>query len=137
MLAERPTFLPPQSAHVVDGVRRLVRLASALPQERLSLEHVFWAGLYARTLFIPEGVMITGARIVIPTLLIVSGDVLTLGDEGRVRITGYRVLAGRAGRKSVFIALKDTFLTMLFATDAATVVEAENLFTDEPETLKR
>lgn len=129
--------LPSQSAGTVARIAEAGELARSFPQETLRLEHEFWAGLYARTLFVPKGVMITGVCIRIPTLLIVSGDVLALGDAGFERFTGYRVLRGQAGRRALFVAVEDTAMTMLFATRARTLDEAEREFTDTPEELRR
>ncbi|WP_298069393.1 GNAT family N-acetyltransferase [uncultured Mailhella sp.] len=129
--------LPSQSAETVARIAAAGELARSFPQEELRLEHEFWAGLYARTLFVPKGVMITGVCIRIPTLLIVSGDMLALGNAGFERFTGYRVLKGQAGRRALFVAVEDTAMTMLFATRARTLDEAEREFTDTPEELRR
>jgi len=45
------------------------------------------------------------------------------------------VLPAEAGRKQAFLALADTDLTMLFATDARDTATAEGQFTTEPERL--
>jgi len=101
------------------------------PSGNLPIWHVFHAGLYARTVMVPANIVITGALIKIPTVLIVQGDCfVTLGDEVQ-RITGYHVLSASAGRKQAFRSVTDTTITMLFATKATTVEEAEREFTDE------
>lgn len=101
------------------------------PQVAIQTTHHFHAGLYSRTIRIPAGVMITGALIKIPTLLIVSGHAsVFIGGESRL-LCGYHILPGQAGRKQVFIAHKDTDLTMVFASSASTVEQAESEFTDE------
>ena len=84
---------------------------------------------------IPAGVALTGAQIKIPTVLIISGDTLVYGENGATRYTGYHVALGQAGRKQAFYALQDTYLTMLFPTDATDVDAAEREFTDEYELL--
>lgn len=132
-LTARP--LPGMSAAAVKRVRLLEQSARALPQVSLETTHALHAGLYARTVTLPAGVVLTGAEIKIPTLLIISGDVLVYGDEGPVRLTGYHVTLGAAGRKQAFCALADTQLTMLFASAAPTVAAAEREFTDEYEKL--
>ena len=50
-------------------------------------------------------------------------------------LIGYHVLPAAAGRKQAFLALADTDLTMLFATDARDIATAEGQFTTEPERL--
>jgi len=57
------------------------------------------------------------------------------GEGGTVRYAGYHVCLGQSGRKQAFYALKDTYMTMLFPTGAATVDAAERQFTDECEKL--
>ncbi len=53
------------------------------------------------------------------------------GSDGAVEVAGYTVFSASAGRKQAMVALTDTYLTMLFPTDAKTVDEAERAFTDE------
>jgi hypothetical protein len=119
----------------LDTVRRLEKVAREQPQTPIETQHVFHAGMYARTVMIPAGHMITGALIKIPTILIVSGEAILYGSEGAVRSDGYRVFSASAGRKQAMVALTDTYLTMLFPTQAKTVDEAECAFTDETDLL--
>jgi hypothetical protein len=97
--------------------------------------HGFGAGCYSRTVRVRAGLFITGAKMKTPTQIIVSGKCLVnLGDE-YVTIEGYAVLAGAAGRKQLFVALEDTYITMFFASGARTAEEAEREFTDQAEEL--
>jgi len=130
-LVPSSTQIAPMSAAAIDRVRRLESLASALPQVPIGTDHVFHAGVYARTIKVPAGVMITGVLIKIPTLLIVQGDAIVHVEDGPLELRGYNVLPAGAGRKQAFVALTDTHLTMIFATDAADVDAAEREFTDE------
>ncbi len=127
--------LPVMGQKEVESVRQLEDAALGLPQVPIQTDHVFHAGMYARTIMIPAGVALTGAQIKIPTILIISGDTLIYGESGSTRYTGYHVALGQCGRKQAFYALQDTYLTMLFPTDATTVDEAEKAFTDEYEKL--
>jgi hypothetical protein len=115
----------------VENVRQLENVALGLPQVDIPTDHVFHAGMYARTIKIPAGVLLTGAQIKIPTILIISGDALIYGESGATRYAGYHVALGQCGRKQAFCALQDTYLTMLFPTGATTVDAAEMQFTDE------
>lgn len=123
--------LPAMSSASVEAVRRLEGAALELPQVGISTEHALHGGMYARTIMIPAGVVLTGAEIKIPTILIISGDALVYGDAGLVRFCGYHVTLGEVGRKQAFLALEDTYLTMLFPTTATCVDAAEREFTDE------
>lgn len=128
--------LPPMSSASVDAVRKFEEASlKYLPQVKINTEHALHAGMYARTIMIPAGIVITGVQIKIPTILIISGDALVYGDDGTTRLTGYHVTLGAVGRKQAICALEDTYLTMMFPTAARTVSEAEAEFTDEPERL--
>ena len=128
-------YIAPMTEDELDKARRMDDLLRGLPPADISTGHVLHAGMYARTVMIPAGTALTGALIKIATVQIVSGDVMvSLGDRAE-RLVGYHVLAGAAGRKQGFVAMKDTYLTMLFPTDAQTVEEAENQFTDEADQL--
>jgi len=123
--------IPAMSDAAIDNVRKLDQIVSACPQTTIKTDHVLHGGMYARTITIPANVVLTGALIKIPTMLITSGDAIVYVDGGSKRITGYNVFAASAGRKQAFVALTETRLTMLFPTNAKTVDEAEKEFTDE------
>lgn len=126
-----PRLLPASSARALALAVDLERELRVRPQLELETHHFLHAGVYARTIRLLAGTIVTGALVKIPTVLIVSGDVMvTIGDE-EVRISGYSVLPAAAGRKQSFVALAETHLTMTFATAAKTVAEAEAEFTDE------
>lgn len=129
-----PSF-PAMSAADVEKVGRLEANLRDMEQVPIQTTHHFHAGLYARTIRIPKGVVITGARIRIPTMLIVSGHVTVFIGGDTIELHGYHVLPASAGRKQVFLAHADTDLTMLFPSCAKTVEEAEAEFTDETELL--
>jgi translation elongation factor P/translation initiation factor 5A len=87
--------------------------------------------MYARTIMVPAGVMITGALIKIATTLIVSGDCAVFMDNETTELKGYNVLSAEGGRKQAFLAHTDLYMSMLFATNATTVDQAEREFTNE------
>lgn len=122
-------------AAVVGNVRKLEHALLQLPQAEIKTEHSFHAGVYARTVLISAGVVLTGALIKIPTMLIFNGDAVVVTPTGTERWVGYRVVLAPAERKMAFYAKHATNLTMLFATTAQTVDEAEQEFTDEYEAL--
>lgn len=127
--------LDAMSPTAVDAVARFEAEVLKQPQVAIETRHAFHAGMYARTILIPAGVVLTGALIKIATLLIVSGDAVIYTDDGPRRVTGYRVLLGAAGRKQAFVAIADTHLTMIFPTTATTPAQAEAEFTDEADRL--
>ena len=119
------------SPATAEAVSRLEAAAERFPQVSVETRHTFHAGVYARTVVIPAGVVITGALIKIPTLLTVCGDVMLHSEGGAIRLIGHHLIRGEAGRKQAFVAVSDTVLTMMFATGATTIEEAEGEFTDE------
>jgi len=127
--------VPPMTADEIAKVERLESHLRSLEQVPIETTHHFHAGMYARTVRIPKGVVITGALIRIPTMLIVSGHVTVFIGSETVDLHGYHVIPASAGRKQVFLAHADTDLTMIFPTSAQTVEEAEAEFTDETELL--
>lgn len=121
----------------IERARAIEAVAKQLPQVPVTLDHVLHGGMYARTVRIPAGVMLTGALIKIPTVLVFSGHATVYVGDGTAEVDGYQVIPAAAGRKQVFIAHEDTDLTMLFPTSAQSVEEAEREFTDEWRALLR
>lgn len=127
--------VPALSAEALDKVRQFESALEECPQIEIPVESVLFAGIYARTIKIPAGVVITGALLQVPTVLQIAGRcILNLGDTA-AEVNGYAVFKAEAGRKQVICALSDTFVTASFATSAHTVEEAENEATAEAEKL--
>lgn len=126
-------IVPAMHPSAIEKVGRLEAAIRGCPQVDIRIDHELHAGVYARTAHLPAGCIITGAHIKVPTLLVVVGDV-TMSGVGR--LTGYNVLAADAHRKSAFIANEDSTITMIFATAAETVEQAEDEFTDEAASLQ-
>ncbi|HEX7386253.1 MAG TPA: hypothetical protein VF285_03120 [Castellaniella sp.] len=133
--ATRGHALPAMSAQAVAQVRELESITAQCPQVAVQTRHLIHAGMYARTIRVPAGMVLTGVLIRVPTIVIVSGDCTAYVGDEFVELRGYHVLAGSAGRKQVFVTHEETDITMLFPTDARTVEEAEDEFTDEPDLL--
>lgn len=128
--------LPPSSEALIAAIRKYEDMALTAPQIDLVTHHVIHAGVYSRTIMIPKGVVLTSALIKIPTTLVVCGKCsVAVGDAREVLIDGYHVFAASAGRKQVYVAHEDTFVTMSFKTDAKDITQAEEEFTDEADRL--
>lgn len=137
LILAHPLRIAPMSAAAIDQAARLEEASLAhMPQVQIPVDHCLHAGLYQRTVKVPAGIVITGALIRIATLLIVSGDCIVHVEGGPIELHGHHVLRAEAGRKQVFVALTDTYLTMVFPTSAATVEEAEREFTEEADKLQ-
>jgi len=124
-------YIPSMSDGAISKVREFEGFAMGLPQVKIETLHSFHAGLYARTIMIPAGVVLTGAHIKIATLLIISGEAIAYIGDDSIQLSGYNVLPAEKNRKQAFFAKTDTYMTMLFASDAESIVDAENQFTDE------
>lgn len=128
--------LPPCDTHALEAIQRIEDELASRPQVVIPVEHHLHAGVYSRTILIPKGVAAVGVVIKRPTQLIVSGHArLSVGDKA-IELEGYHVLDGDGHRKQIAYAIEDTYFTMLFATEAKTVEEAEEEFTDEADRLQ-
>lgn len=116
-------------------VQRAQEAIRKLPQIEIQTEHILHGGMYIRTIRLDPEVVIVGALIKVPTLLIVNGDTKVFTGASWIRLQGYNVIPARAGRKQIFATKAETYITMIFATDAKTVEHAEAQFTDEAESL--
>lgn len=129
-----PRIAPATKEHLED-VRGIEAALLAMPQVPIATHHVIHGGMYARTIVIPAGTALTGCFVQVPTILILSGRVSVLSNGETLEVDGYAVLPASATRKGAFIAHTDVQMTMIFATAARTVAEAEAEFTNEPERL--
>ena len=123
------------SPDAIQSVRDLEIITGAMPQVDIKTSHFLHAGTYSRTIKIPANVVLTGALIEVDTVLIVVGDVEVFIGNRSVRLTGHHVLRAGAGRKQAFLTFAETYVTMIFTTEAQTVEQAEDEFTKEADRL--
>jgi hypothetical protein len=123
--------IPAMSVAAIDKVRALEAEVRKLPQLQLTTHHVLHGGMYARTITIPAGSVITGVFIQVPTVLIVNGHAVVNTSDEAMTLVGHNVLAASAHRRQAFVAIEETHLTMVFATQAQTIEQAEDEFTNE------
>lgn len=119
------------TSEMMDKVRRVEYLAKNNPQVKIPIQHYLHGGMYVRTVKLPAGVMITGAHIIVETNLVINGHAMIHTGEKWFENVGYNVLACSAHRKQIFVAISAVDLTMFFPTDAKTVRQAEERFTNE------
>jgi len=130
-LATNSSRIAVMSEAAIEKVRVVQNEMLKMPQVDLPVHHTLHGGMYSRSLVIPAGVALAGAFILVPTMLIVSGNVTVYANDQAYEIDGYQVLVASAGRKQLFVAHSDTNMTMLFATTATNVEDAEDEFTSE------
>ena len=123
--------IAPMTDEAIKKVYDFEALLLTFPQVDMETDHIFHAGVYARTVLVPANTVITSALIKIPTLLILQGNgIVYIGDDSR-EVVGYHIIKCGAHRKQAFFAKEDTMATMIFASNAKTVEDAENEFTNE------
>jgi hypothetical protein len=91
--------------------------------------------MYARTILMPEGMVLTGALMKLATMVIVTGSAMVLAGEDWIELQGYNVIPASKGRKQVFVSRSPVLITMMFPTKARTIEEAEREFTDDADRL--
>ena len=134
-LAIQNPRLPAMTGDELFAVRELEAQILAMEQVPIRTHHQIHGGIYTRTICIPKGVAMTGALLKIATTLIISGDLTIYTGFESVRVTGFTVFPGSAGRKQAVYAHADTWASMCFPTQATSIEEAEKEFTDEWEIL--
>lgn len=127
--------LPPATQETIDKIGVIEDRIRQYPQIEFVTEHVFHAGMYARTVRISPGIVFTSVLIKIPTLLIVHGCCDMLAGDEWVRLDGYNILPANSGRKQIYVTRTEVELTMIFPSDVQTVEEAEAQFTDDGDNL--
>lgn len=86
------------------------------PQAELPIEHDFCAGLYARTMHIPAGTVLTGAVHRHESFFLIRrGELLVTTDAGVRHITAGDMFATPAGEKRAGVAITDCVVTTFHA----------------------
>ena len=120
----------------VAAVQALSEHMRHLPQVDCQTTHMVHGGMYARTIFIPAGTLLTGAKTNVENICIVSGDITVTTDEGLKRLVGFTVIPANAGFKRALVAHSDTYWTTLIPTALNELKEIEDMFTDESQKLQ-
>lgn len=100
-----------------------------LPQVELPVKDYFSYGVYARELFIPKGVMLTGKIHKYENLNIISqGELLVLVDDEIKRLCAPFTIVSPAGTKRIAYAIQDTVWTTIHGTYETNLDEIEKFF---------
>lgn len=119
-----------------EKVEALESLILQTPQVDLNTKHDLSGGVYARTILIPAGTVLTGATHKKDHVNIVFGDITVSTDDGMKRITGYNVIPTKAGMKRVGFAHADTAWTTVCQTELTDIEAIENELVEEAEKLQ-
>lgn len=122
-----------EKSPLADGsaVEALERMVLEQPQVDLRTEHALSGGVYARTIHIPAGTVLTGATHKKDHVNVVIGDITVTTDEGPVRFTGYHVIPTKAGSKRAGFAHADTAWTTICRTDLTDIEAIEDELVEE------
>jgi hypothetical protein len=130
-LVIREATLPATPPDLLEKIGALEKPLMGREPVDVPTDHLIHAGMYARTIVIPQDVLLTGALMKRATVVIVVGSARVLAGEEWLELEGYNVISASAGRKQVFVSRSPVIITMLFPTQAKTVEEAEAEFTDQ------
>lgn len=122
--------------HDHSKIRRLEAILLRAPQVDMQTTHALSGGVYARTVFIPAGTVVTGATHKKDHICIIDGDVETILDGQPQRITGRVVINGTKGVKRAVYAHDDTLWTTVCATALTDMDAIEAELVEEPERLQ-
>lgn len=100
-------------------IYRLEGALLELPQVDMPVQHSFCAGLYARTMHIPAGTILTGAVHREESFFLVrKGDLIVSTDTGPKRLGAGDMSISRVNTKRAGIALTDVEVTTFHANPA-------------------
>ena len=117
-------------------VQRLEELILQAPQVDLMTTHALENGMYARTIYLEAGTVLTGAVHKTDHINIVYGDISVTTDEGVKRITGYQVITTKAGMKRAGYAHAATAWTTICKTDKTDLNEIEDELVENADKLQ-
>ena len=123
--------LPATPADVLEKIGAFEKAATGHEPVEVPTDHLIHAGMYVRTVIVPQDMVLTGALMKRATIVIVVGSAAVLAGDEWLELEGYNVIPASAGRKQVFVSRSPLIITMLFPTQAKTVEDAEAEFTDE------
>ena len=94
--------------------------------DELPVRHEIHGGMYARELFIPAGVVLTGKIHLADHICLLSqGDLSVMTDDGMRRIQAPYTFNARAGLKKIGYAHTDCVFTTVHATDLTEIDDIE------------
>ncbi len=112
-----------ESAIAPDASQQVYRLEAEIlkqPQVHLPIDHQHCAGLYARTMFIPEGTVATGAIHRNESFFVVRhGTLVAHTEAGPVILPPGHMAVTQVGQKRAVVALTDVVVTTFHANPTA------------------
>lgn len=110
----------------IEKIFRLEREMVKFEQLEILTTHYFAEGLYAREIFIPKGVLLTGKIHKTEHLNILSkGEITVWTEDGMKRLKSPYTLVSKPGTKRVGFAHEDTIWTTIHATKETNLEKLE------------
>lgn len=120
----------------LDDILKLESMILKGPQVDLLTEHALSGGVYARTIHIPAGTVLTGATHKKDHVNVLFGDISVSTDNGMMRLSGYHILPTRAGAKRIGYAHADTVWTTICETQLTDFEAIEDELVEESKMLQ-
>jgi hypothetical protein len=130
-----PTLVPASPSSIVKVNQLAVAIKEKLQPCPFKTEHLVHGGIYTRTVRLPDDAVCAAVLYKVPSTLIIEGDCDVFDNGDLMRVSGYTVLPGCAGRKIAFVTRSAVKMSMMFATSLTDVAEIQKQFTDEWELL--
>ena len=119
-----------------DTIERLEREMLGHEQVLLATTHALAGPVYARTILIPAGTLLTGLVHRADHVNIAIGDITVLTDQGMRRLTGHHVIPTKAGAKRAGYAHADTYWTTVSYTTQTELGAIEDELVEDAERLQ-
>lgn len=119
-----------------DQIEHLEQIILSGPQVDLQTTHALSGGVYARTIIIPAGTVLTGAVHKKDHINVVQGDITVSTDDGMVRLTGHHIIPTKAGAKRVGYAHQDTVWTTICHTNLEDIEAIEDELVEDSDRLQ-
>lgn len=125
MLNELAKLLPENPRSFRDAITSAEQIILQAPQIDLPVTHHFSKGVYARQIFMPKGLIVTGKVHKTEHLCIMHGDIDIADENGNFRYTGYHVFNSKPGIKRILATHEDTLFTTIHVTDETDIAKLE------------
>jgi hypothetical protein len=116
------------SVAITDRIDELEDEIAKLPQVKLEVDEWFADGLYARAMFIPAGVALTGAKHKRGMVsILMKGELTLVGDGENTHVKAPKVMVSEPGTRRAGFAHSDTIIITICATeckDSSKIMEA-------------
>lgn len=115
-------------------VNAIDRALAQMPQVEMPLTHTFTPGLYARTIFMPAGAIITSRiHLFEHPFVLAAGALLVWDDEqGVVELRAPHVGVTKPGTRRVLRILEDAHFTSFHVTEGTDPEQLVDILTEDP-----